>query len=217
VTDALYDAGFASSSRFYENVTASLGMKPSEVRNGALRTRIHFAIRPSYLGWVLIAATERGICAIEFGETAEILRERLRAGFPKAELQEGDPEFDTAVARVLEFLGAPLHGLDLPLDIQGTAFQRRVWLALQVIPAGSTESYAEIAARLGSPKAARAVAQACAANRLAVAIPCHRAVRSDGSLGGYRWGAQRKRSLLQREVDGLQQQHRVAEGEETIL
>ncbi len=200
VTDAIYNAGFASGSRFYEKATATLGMKPSAYQNGAQDVPIRAAVVHAYLGWMLVAATPQGICAIEFGDAPEVLQERLRHRFPKAEIGADDPVFEALVTRLLDFLEAPhRHSLDLPLDIQGTAFQRRVWLALQEIPTGSTASYTEIAARIGNPKAVRAVAQACAANPVAVAIPCHRVVRSDGELGGYHWGVERKRALLERE------------------
>jgi AraC family transcriptional regulator of adaptative response/methylated-DNA-[protein]-cysteine methyltransferase len=199
----MYDAGFGSSSRFYEKATSTLGMKPSTYKNGAQDVRIRFAIVPCLLGLVLVAATGQGICAIDFGGTAEALEDNLRRRFPKAEFQNPDPRFTGMIAKVLAFLENPHHSrLDLPLDIQGTAFQRRVWLALQEIPPGDTVSYADIASRVGKPKAARAIARACAANTLAVAIPCHRVVRADGQLGGYRWGVERKRVLLGRERKG---------------
>jgi AraC family transcriptional regulator of adaptative response/methylated-DNA-[protein]-cysteine methyltransferase len=194
---AIYEAGFGSASGAYEG--AALGMTPATYRAGARGERISYAVAGSYLGPVLVAATERGVCAIEFGDDAPALRGRLAARFPGAELQEGDAAFAATVARVVAFIEAPAGGLDLPLDIQGTAFQRRVWAALRAIPAGQTASYAEVARRVGQPGAARAVAQACAANTLAVAIPCHRVLRGDGDLGGYRWGAGRKRQLLERE------------------
>jgi len=201
ITAALYEAGFASSSRFYENAAATLGMRPSEYQKGAPGEPIRFAVVRSYLGPVLVAATGRGICAIEFGPSAKALRDRLRARFPKAKLQGPDPGLREEVARVLSLLEEPGERRPaLPLDIQGTSFQRRVWRALSRIPAGSTATYGEIAARVGSPKAARAVAQACAANPVAVAIPCHRVVRADGGPGGYRWGIERKKKLLAREA-----------------
>jgi O-6-methylguanine DNA methyltransferase len=184
-----------------ETSTASLGMKSLIYRHGGRGVSIRYAIVQSYLGWVLVAVTEKGICKIDFGNTPEILQAKLKADFPQAEVQDNDPNFDAIVAKVLAFLEAPDQGLELPLDIQGTAFQRRVWLALQDIPSGSTASYTEIAARIGSPKAARAVAQACASNHLAVTVPCHRVVRSNGDLGGYRWGIDRKRAILDREAN----------------
>jgi AraC family transcriptional regulator, regulatory protein of adaptative response / methylated-DNA-[protein]-cysteine methyltransferase len=200
ITQSIYDAGFSSVSRFYEGSRNMLGMTPSTYKNGAAGLRIHVAVADSFLGWVLVAATDRGICSIDFGDTPQSLLERLRRRFPKAELRQDDSGFGAWVSRVAAFLEAPAHGLDLPLDIQGTAFQQRVWRALQKIPPGSTKSYAEIAAQIGKPTAARAVARACASNRIAVVIPCHRAVRSDGGLGGYRWGMERKRRLLEREA-----------------
>ncbi len=203
VTEAIYDAGFASSSRFYEDVTEKLGMKPSEYRNGGQGVRIHFAVAQNYLGWILVATTAKGICAIDLADSPDALRERLHARFPNAKLIQDDPNFRALVSHVLAFLQSPHEGLDLPLDVQGTAFQRRVWMALREIPPGSTASYGDIAARIGNPRAARAVAQACASNPIAVAIPCHRVVRSDGNLGGYRWGKERKRKLLEQESQEL--------------
>ena len=201
IAPALYEAGYASSSRFYENAAATLGMRPSEYRSGAPGEPIRFAVVRSYLGPVLVAATGRGICAVEFGPSAKALKDRLRARFPKATLQGPDPGLREAAAGVLFLLDEPRERRPaLPLDIQGTSFQLRVWRALSRIPAGSTATYAEIAARVGSPRAARAVAQACAANPVAVAIPCHRVVRADGGPGGYRWGVERKKKLLAREA-----------------
>jgi AraC family transcriptional regulator of adaptative response/methylated-DNA-[protein]-cysteine methyltransferase len=177
-----------------------LGMTPSAYKNGAEGLRIHVAVTNSFLGWVLVAATDHGICSIDLGDTPQSLLERLQQRFPKAEICQDDSGFADGVSKVAVFIEAPAHGLDLPLDIQGTAFQQRVWKALQEIPPGSTKSYAEIAAQIGKPTAARAVGRACGANRLAVVIPCHRAVRSDGGLGGYRWGVERKQRLLEREA-----------------
>jgi len=199
VTDAILDAGYQSGSRFYENAGKNLGMKPSTFKKGAPHMVIQYATTQCYLGWVLVAATPQGICRIDIDADPEALQNRLQSAFPQAQLQEGDPSFADTVVRTLAFLEAPERGLDLPLDIQGTAFQQRVWSALQSIPAGETRSYAEIARQIGQPRAVRAVASACAANLLAVAIPCHRVVRSDGGLGGYRWGIERKESLLERE------------------
>ncbi|QPG65806.1 bifunctional DNA-binding transcriptional regulator/O6-methylguanine-DNA methyltransferase Ada [Pseudomonas sp. BIGb0427] len=199
VTDALYEAGFNSNSRFYESSNARLGMTPGAYRDGGANTDIRFAIGQCSLGAILVAQSERGICAILLGDDPQALLNDLQDKFPKANLIGGDAGFETLVARVVGFIEAPGIGLDLPLDLRGTAFQERVWQALRAIPAGSTASYAEIAQRIGSPRAVRAVAQACAANALAVAIPCHRVVRSDGNLSGYRWGVERKRELLARE------------------
>lgn len=179
----------------------TLGMKPSTYQKGGRGTRIRFATAQCSLGWVLVAATDRGVCAIDLGDAPGPLVDRLRARFPESELVEGDPEFAEWTAQILAFLDAPHGSLDIPLDILGTAFQRRVWLALREVAPGSTVSYGEIAARIGSPKAARAVAQACASNQLAVAVPCHRIVRKNGELGGYRWGIERKRRLLEREAE----------------
>jgi AraC family transcriptional regulator, regulatory protein of adaptative response / methylated-DNA-[protein]-cysteine methyltransferase len=203
ITEAMYGAGFASSSRFYEKASASLGMKPSVYKNGAQDVRIQFAMVPCFLGFVLVAASTQGICAINFGDSPEKLKEDLHHQFPKALFQDPDPVFADMIAKVLAHLEEPHRGrLDLPLDVQGTAFQRRVWLALQAIPPGDRVSYADVASRIGKPSAARAVAKACAANPIAVAIPCHRVVRGDGDLGGYRWGLKRKRVLLERERKG---------------
>jgi AraC family transcriptional regulator, regulatory protein of adaptative response / methylated-DNA-[protein]-cysteine methyltransferase len=200
VTEVVYDAGFNSSSRFYENVNAKIGMHPSNYRKGGHGSQIRFATAPCYLGWALVAATQRGICAISFADTPIELERSLRTRFPEAVLITDDPGVSDWLSAVLAYLDVPRGALDLPLDIQGTAFQRRVWMALQEIPAGSTASYSEVSSRLGKPNAARAVAGACASNTLAVAIPCHRIVRSDGSPGGYRWGLERKRRLLAREA-----------------
>jgi AraC family transcriptional regulator of adaptative response/methylated-DNA-[protein]-cysteine methyltransferase len=199
VTDALYDAGFASSSRFYQQSASALGMKPSDYKRGALGLLIRYAIASCDLGYALVAATDMGICAITLGDSPAPLQDDLRRRFPKAELRADDPGLDQAVTQVLALIESPRRGLDLPLDIRGTAFQRRVWQALQEIPTGTTTSYGELAARIEQPTAARAVAQACAANPISVAIPCHRVRRGNGELGGYHWGLERKRILLERE------------------
>ena len=200
VTEAIYDAGFNSSSRFYESTEARLGMTPSAVRRGGAGARIRFAVGEASLGAVLVAATDKGVCAILLGDDPEALVRELQDRFPRAELEGGDPAFERMVAQVVGLVEAPGQRLDLPLDIRGTAFQQRVWAALSAIPAGQTATYAEIARAIGQPKAVRAVAQACGANPLAVAIPCHRVVRSDGDLSGYRWGVERKRKLIDREA-----------------
>lgn len=200
VTEAIYEAGFNSDGRFYENAPALLGMTPTAFRNGGGGATIRFAVGECWLGQILVAATDRGVCAIQFGEDPELLLRDLQDRFPRAQLIGGDDRFEGVVARVVGFVEAPSTGLDLPLDVRGTVFQQRVWQALRQIPAGSTVSYAEIARRLGRPAAARSVARACAANPTAVAIPCHRVVRSDGALSGYRWGVERKRALLEREA-----------------
>ncbi len=163
---------------------------------------IRFAVARTDLGWVLVAGTERGICAIDIGDSRVALVDALKARFDRAEHCEGDPEFVRWVCRVAESIVSPRRGLVLPLDIRGTAFQRRVWEELRRIPAGRTASYGEVARRIGKPGSARAVAQACASNSLALAVPCHRVVRSDGDPGGYRWGVERKRALLEREAKG---------------
>ena len=200
VTDAIYEAGFNSSGRFYATSSKVLGMTPSDFRAGGLGASIRFAIGECSLGSILVAASEKGICAILLGDDPDALARDLQDRFPKAHLIGGDREFEHWMAHVVGFVEAPGVGLDLPLDIRGTVFQQRVWRALIKVPAGTTTSYAEIAKRVGAPKAVRAVAQACAANSLAVAIPCHRVVRTDGALSGYRWGVERKRALLDREA-----------------
>jgi AraC family transcriptional regulator of adaptative response/methylated-DNA-[protein]-cysteine methyltransferase len=200
VTEAIYDAGFQSSGRFYEKSSAVLGMTPTAFRAGGQHATIRFACGECSLGMVLVAATEKGVCAILFGDDAATLRRDLEERFPQAELIPGDRGFEATVAQVVVLVETPRAGLELPLDVRGTAFQQRVWQALRAIPAGSRASYREIAERIGAPKAVRAVAQACAANALAVAIPCHRVVRQDGALAGYRWGVERKRALLERET-----------------
>jgi len=200
VTDAIYNAGYNSGGRFYAQADKVLGMTATHYRAGGLDTRIRFAIGQCSLGAILVAHSDRGVCAILLGDDAQALARELQDRFPKANLEGADAEFEQWVAQVVGFVEAPALGLNLPLDVRGTAFQQRVWQALQAIPAGQTASYAQVAARIGAPNATRAVAQACAANRLAVAIPCHRVVRSDGSLSGYRWGVERKRALLDREA-----------------
>jgi AraC family transcriptional regulator of adaptative response/methylated-DNA-[protein]-cysteine methyltransferase len=202
VTQAIYDAGFNSSGRFYEGAKAVLGMTPTAFKSGGDGEAIRFAVSPCWLGQVMVAATERGVCAITLGDDPRTLIDDLRRRFPKARLVDADSSFDALVAQVLALIEAPAQGHALPLDIRGAAFQQRVWDALRRIPAGSKASYAQIAAAIGAPKAARAVAQACAANPLAVAVPCHRVVRADGGLSGYRWGVERKRAILDREKGG---------------
>lgn len=199
VTEAIYDAGYGSASRFYADRPAADAIAPSRRRQGGVGETIRFAVAPCPLGRVLVAATHRGVCAILFGDTADALEAELRQRFSKARIEPAGSDFSATVAAVAALVDTPSRGLDLPLDIQGTAFQERVWQALRAIPPGTTASYAEIARALGRPKAARAVAQACAQNKLAVAIPCHRVVGSDGALAGYRWGIERKRALLERE------------------
>ena len=200
ITDAIYDAGFNASSRFYESSTDRLGMRPRDYRDGGFNADIHFAVGQCTLGAILVAQSQRGICAILLGNDPDTLVRDLQDLFKKANLIGGDTAFEQLVAQVVGFIEEPAQGLNLPLDVRGTAFQERVWQALRDIPPGTTVSYAEIAQRIGSPKAVRAVAQACAANHIAVAIPCHRVVRQDGDISGYRWGVERKRELLQREA-----------------
>lgn len=200
VTEAIYDAGFNSSGRFYATAGAVLGMTPSDFRAGGAGAVIRFAVGECSLGSILVAATERGVCAIMLGDDPDVLARDLQDRFPRARLVGGDREFERLVAGVVGFVERPALGLDLPLDVRGTAFQQRVWQALRELPAGSTATYAQIAARIGAPKAVRAVARACASNAIAVAIPCHRVVRRDGALAGYRWGVERKRRLLEREA-----------------
>ncbi|GAA4339834.1 bifunctional DNA-binding transcriptional regulator/O6-methylguanine-DNA methyltransferase Ada [Variovorax defluvii] len=202
VTDAIYEAGYNSNGRFYARADEALGMTPARFRAGGADAQIRFAIGQCALGAILVAQSERGVCAIALGDDPDALARELQDRFPRARLIGGDAEFEQLVARVVGFVEAPGVGLDLPLDVRGTAFQRRVWQALREIPPGSTASYAEIAQRIGSPTSVRAVAQACGANPVAVAIPCHRVVRSDGALSGYRWGVERKRALLAREATG---------------
>lgn len=199
VTEAIYQSGYNSSGRFYEASDQMLGMTPSRYRAGGADTDIHFAVGECSLGNILVARSAKGVCAIYLGDDPNALAHTLEDQFPAANLLAGDRDFEQLVARVVGFVEAPELGLDLPLDIRGTAFQQRVWEVLRQIPAGQTLSYAEVAKRLGNPSAVRAVAGACAANRLAVVIPCHRVVRSDGSLSGYRWGVERKKMLLERE------------------
>jgi AraC family transcriptional regulator of adaptative response/methylated-DNA-[protein]-cysteine methyltransferase len=200
ITEAIYDAGFNSSSRFYESAAARLGMTPGAVKRGGAGAAIRFAVGQASLGAVLVAATDKGVCAIMLGDDPEALVRELQDRFPRAELKGGDAEFERMVAQVVGLVEAPAQRLDLPLDIRGTAFQQRVWAALSAIPPGKTATYKEIARAISQPTAVRAVAQACGANPLAVAIPCHRVVRTDGDLSGYRWGIERKRELIAREA-----------------
>jgi AraC family transcriptional regulator of adaptative response/methylated-DNA-[protein]-cysteine methyltransferase len=199
VTEAIYDAGFNSNGRFYATATKALGMSPTTFRAGGVNAEIKYAVGPCSLGTILVAASNEGVCAIMLGDAPDPLLKALHAQFPAARLIGGDAGFQQLAAAVVDVVENPGGTFDLPLDIQGTAFQHRVWDALRRIPAGTTASYAEIAHAIGAPKSARAVAGACAANKLAVVIPCHRVVRGDGSLSGYRWGVTRKRALLERE------------------
>lgn len=199
VTEAIHEAGFNATSRFYEAADALLGMPASDYRAGGAKAEVRFAVGQCSLGAILVAQSQRGICAILMGDDPEALVRDLQDRFPKAHIVGADAGFEGVVAQVVGLVESPARGLDLPLDVRGTAFQVRVWQALQAVPCGSTVDYTQLAQRIGSPKAVRAVAQACAANPIAVAIPCHRVVRRDGDISGYRWGVDRKRALLLRE------------------
>ena len=200
VTSAIYGAGFNSNSRFYESSNEVLGMTPTAYKQGGKDADIRFAVGQCSLGAILVARSKKGICAITLGDNPDELVRDLQDRFPNANLIGADRGFEKLVAQVVGFVEAPRIGLDLPLDVRGTAFQQRVWQALRGIPAGKTASYAEVARRIGKPKAVRAVAQACGANKIAVAIPCHRVVKNDGVLSGYRWGVERKRALIDKEA-----------------
>jgi len=200
VTEAIYSAGFNSNGRFYATSSQVLGMTPTNFRSGGEGTSIRFAVGQCSLGAILVGATEKGVCSIMLGDDPDALVHDFENRFPKARLIGGDKDFEQWVAKVVGLVENPAQGFDLPLDVRGTAFQQRVWQALREIPVGSTASYGDIAGRIGAPKAVRAVAQACASNSLAVLIPCHRVVRNDGALSGYRWGVERKRALLEREA-----------------
>lgn len=198
-TPAVDETGASPDGRLGGDAARPRDFPPTRRRAPAIDTEIRFGVRESSLGTVLVAQSEHGICAILIGDDEDALTRDLRIRFPRAQLVHGGVGFDRIVARVVTFVEAPQSGLDLPLDPHGTAFQQQVWQALRNIPVGETASYSELARRIGAPKAIRAVGSACAANAIAVAIPCHRAVRSDGGLSGYRWGAERKRALLERE------------------
>jgi AraC family transcriptional regulator, regulatory protein of adaptative response / methylated-DNA-[protein]-cysteine methyltransferase len=202
VTEAIYAAGFNASSRFYESAADRLGMRPGAFRAGGTGEVIRFAVGTCSLGHVLVAATDVGVCAILLGDDPEELVRDLQDRFPQAELIGGDPGFEEVVAHAVGAVERPHQPFPLPLDIRGTAFQEKVWGVLRSLKPGATASYADVAAAIGRPEATRAVAQACGANRIAIAIPCHRVVRTDGGLSGYRWGIERKRALLEREQEG---------------
>jgi len=204
VTHALYDAGYSSSSRLYERTASQLGMTPDKYRRGAIAASIRYTCTNSPLGRMLVAATDKGICAIQFADTDDELTEGLKREFPFAVRKREDASMRSWTNTVLRQIAGHKPNRSLPLDIQATAFQRRVWDHLQSLPFGTTQSYGEVAKAIGRPTAARAVARACASNRIAVAIPCHRVVREDGEMGGYRWGVERKKALLQMEQQGSQ-------------
>lgn len=200
MTHAIGGAGFPSNGRFYAASASLLGMTPGRYRSGGAGEELRFAIGQCSLGAILVASSAKGVAAILLGDDPDALARELQDRFPRASLVGGEAAFEALVARVIGCVEAPGTGLDLPLDVRGTAFQQRVWQALRAIPPGETASYAQVAASIGAPGAVRAVGAACAANALAVAIPCHRVVRSDGGLSGYRWGVERKRALLAREA-----------------
>lgn len=202
ITDVIYEAGFGSNSRFYASASDTLGMKPRQYAKGGVNTQIRFALAECRLGSLLVASSAKGLCAISLGDDPETLLRALQDRFPRADFVGGDQDFEAIVATVVEFIETPVRQLDLPLDIQGTVFQQQVWQALRNIPYGTTVTYSELAQRIGAPRAVRAVASACAANTFAVAIPCHRVVRQDGSLSGYRWGIARKKALIEKEAAG---------------
>ena len=200
VTNAIYDSGFHSNAGFYANAGDMIGMTPTAYRKRGLGEQIWFAIAPCSLGVILVAITVKGICALFIGDDGDALLRDLQDRFASAQISRADNTFDKLVSKVVGLVERPGHKSDLPLDVRGTAFQQKVWAALQNIRAGSTASYTDIATSIGKPKSVRAVALACGANPVAVAIPCHRVVRSDGALSGYRWGIERKRALLEREA-----------------
>jgi AraC family transcriptional regulator of adaptative response/methylated-DNA-[protein]-cysteine methyltransferase len=203
VSSAMYDAGYGSSSRLYERTDDHLGMTPSAYRKGGPQASIGYTIADCSLGKLLVAATERGICAVSLGDSDEALQAGLLAEYPAAEVYRDDTRLSSWVSAILDHLQGAQPHLDLPLDVKATAFQWRVWRELQSIPLGKTYSYSQVAAAIGQPRATRAVARACATNPAALVIPCHRVVRENGSLGGYRWGVERKQALLAQEQQGL--------------
>ena len=199
ISEAIVNAGYSSSSRFYEGALQRMGMTASRARRGGVGETVRFAVGETSLGPVLVAATEKGVCSIQFGDDPDELVHALKRRFSSAELVGDDEQFARVIGAVIAFVETPRDGLDLPLDIRGTAFQERVWLALTAIPSGRTMTYTQLAAAIGQPAAIRAVASACAANEIAMAIPCHRVIRASGALSGYRWGVERKSKILQRE------------------
>ncbi|MGI9536406.1 MAG: methylated-DNA--[protein]-cysteine S-methyltransferase, partial [Desulfocapsaceae bacterium] len=201
VTDAIYSSGYGSSGSAYDKKRNQLAMKPKEYRRGADGVTITYGLARCYLGWVIVAATDRGICAIEFGDDSKALPDQVQARFPNARLNKADRGFKTLIEEVVDFIESPKDTFHVPLDIQGTAFQQQVWEVLRQIKPGETMSYTDVAERMGKPKAVRAVASACASNKLAVVIPCHRVISKAGKTGGYRWGSERKKKLLESEQD----------------
>lgn len=201
VTDAIYSAGYGSSGSAYDKKRDQLAMKPTVYRKGAEGVNISYGVAQCFLGWVIVAATNRGICAIEFGDDSETLPQQVQARFPNAQLNKADTGFKTLIKEVVDYIESPRESLHVPLDIQGTAFQQQVWEVLRQIKPGETMSYTDVAERLGKPDAVRAVASACASNKLAVVIPCHRVISKSGKTGGYRWGSERKQRLLESEQD----------------
>jgi len=199
VAAAIYDAGYGSSSRLYERAHIELGMTPGAYRDGGPGIAISFTTTATELGWLLVARTANGLCAVRLGSTAEALIALLREEFPLAEAVDGDPALAEAVSKITAHFAGSLAKLELPMDVRSTAFQRRVWEALKTIPSGETRTYTEVARSIGQPTAFRAVATACASNPVAIVVPCHRVVRTDGGLGGYRWGIERKAEILDRE------------------
>jgi len=204
VTGAIYAAGYGASSRFYENAESRLGMKPADYRMKGRGAHIRYAVGRSWLGPVIVAATEKGICAVLFADNDDALVADLGARFEQAVLEPAEPgsDFDQWLVKTLACIEKPEHGHALPLDVKGTVFQEKVWRALRDIPAGETASYSDIARAIGRPKSVRAVAGACGANPTAVLVPCHRVVRGDGNISGYRWGVDRKEKLLEKEKEG---------------
>ncbi len=203
VTEAVYDAGFGSGSRVYERVDTRLGMTPRQYRRGGEGVEISYAASPTPLGTMMIAATDRGLCSLQFGESEARLLAQLASEYPAAKISpmplKRKSQFDAWIGALSRYLEGSATALDLPLDVRGTAFQMKVWNYLQRIPYGEVQSYSEVAKAIGRPRAVRAVGSACASNEVALVIPCHRVIRGDGGLGGYRWGLHRKRALIERE------------------
>jgi AraC family transcriptional regulator, regulatory protein of adaptative response / methylated-DNA-[protein]-cysteine methyltransferase len=199
VTNAMYEAGYGSSSRLYERANSELGMTPATYSRGGKEVVIDYATTKSPLGYLLVAATSKGVCAVRLGDTLTALEADLRKEYPSAQIRRNEGPLDGALKQIVAHLEGKQPHLSLPVDVRATAFQRQVWQALQEIPYGETRSYGEVAKAIGQPKAVRAVARACATNPIALVIPCHRVIREDKSLGGYRWGIERKKKLLENE------------------